>query len=551
MNIGLTLGLMSLDETNLAILANSGTPIQRKRASRIAPIRKNGHLLLTTLLLTNTVINETLPVLFDSIFGGGIIAVVASTVLLVIFSEIIPQAVCSRHGLAIGAFFAWPVRILIYVLFIIAWPIAKVLDLLLGSQHGVLYRSAELKELIALHATTQEKGGDLQTDAVTILQGALDLQEKTVIHAMTDIRDTFMLSIDTILDRKTMTKILRSGHSRIPVFDGPADQPLNDRNIIGVLLVKSLILLDPDDNTPMRDVKLGSMPQVPPKMSLFELLNRFQEGGSHMATVFETDAETDASDGTTTSLMPSSKKKYRGRRASGTSTSSDDSTRSFHFFRRGKKEEKSDVEKEVGTDNVAPEIVVDLAEKDANDSKNMDEKSNITYSTVPTTTRSLKVPATNRVAGIITLEDVLEELIQEEIYDETDVRKLASLTALRTDNAAGEKLILASHRIVPGATQTLANGKKGVWKKRRRLSVESYRSYDDREQRKEALRKEREKEGNSGEAEDGVSDLPSSDSGNSDARFRLPPRSMTDPTGFETTLEDKKAGPRNTNTSHS
>jgi metal transporter CNNM len=62
---------MSLDETNLAILANSGTEIQRKRARRIVPIRKNGHLLLTTLLLTNTVINETLPVLFDSIFGGG------------------------------------------------------------------------------------------------------------------------------------------------------------------------------------------------------------------------------------------------------------------------------------------------------------------------------------------------------------------------------------------------------------------------------------------------------------------------------------------------
>jgi metal transporter CNNM len=62
---------MSLDETNLSILANSGTELQRKRARRIVPIRKNGHLLLTTLLLTNTVINETLPVLFDSIFGGG------------------------------------------------------------------------------------------------------------------------------------------------------------------------------------------------------------------------------------------------------------------------------------------------------------------------------------------------------------------------------------------------------------------------------------------------------------------------------------------------
>lgn len=110
-----------------------------------------------------------------------------------------------------------------------------------------------------------------------------------------------MLSIETILDRKTMTKIMRSGHSRIPIFDGPADQPLDQRNIIGVLLVKvrklltsaqpkippflnpffqSLILLDPDDNTPLKDVKLGTMTQISPKMNLFELLNVFQEGSS-------------------------------------------------------------------------------------------------------------------------------------------------------------------------------------------------------------------------------------------------------------------------------
>jgi CBS domain containing-hemolysin-like protein len=39
-------------------------------------------------------------------------------------------------------------------------------------------------------------------------------------------------------------------------------------------------MLDPDDNTPLKDVKLGTMPQIPPTMSLFELLNVFQEGGS-------------------------------------------------------------------------------------------------------------------------------------------------------------------------------------------------------------------------------------------------------------------------------
>jgi metal transporter CNNM len=59
--LGLTLGLMSLNATNLHILANGGTPQQRKWAARIQPIRANGHLLLVTLLLTNTLINEALP----------------------------------------------------------------------------------------------------------------------------------------------------------------------------------------------------------------------------------------------------------------------------------------------------------------------------------------------------------------------------------------------------------------------------------------------------------------------------------------------------------
>jgi hypothetical protein len=62
---------MSLDTTNLKILQLAGTPKQQKYATRILPIRKNGHILLTTLLLTNTVLNETLPILFDGIFCKG------------------------------------------------------------------------------------------------------------------------------------------------------------------------------------------------------------------------------------------------------------------------------------------------------------------------------------------------------------------------------------------------------------------------------------------------------------------------------------------------
>ena len=56
---------------------------QKEYARKIEPIRKNGHLLLVTLLLANMIVNETLPVISDPILGGGVQSVVVSTVLIV------------------------------------------------------------------------------------------------------------------------------------------------------------------------------------------------------------------------------------------------------------------------------------------------------------------------------------------------------------------------------------------------------------------------------------------------------------------------------------
>ncbi len=47
------------------------------------PVRKNGHLLLVTLLLANMIVNETLPVLADPVLGGGVQGVIVSTALIV------------------------------------------------------------------------------------------------------------------------------------------------------------------------------------------------------------------------------------------------------------------------------------------------------------------------------------------------------------------------------------------------------------------------------------------------------------------------------------
>ena len=58
---------------------------QKVYANKIKPIRKNGHLLLVTLLLANMIVNETLPVISDPVLGGGAQSVVVSTVLIVMY----------------------------------------------------------------------------------------------------------------------------------------------------------------------------------------------------------------------------------------------------------------------------------------------------------------------------------------------------------------------------------------------------------------------------------------------------------------------------------
>ncbi|MCO5554360.1 hypothetical protein L7F22_007889 [Adiantum nelumboides] len=276
---GLTLGYMSLDETQLSVLMTTGDEIQRERARKIMPIRKDGHLLLTTLLIANMITNETLPVIFDPLLPGGVYSVIISTALIVIFSELIPQSTCSRYGLQIGAVMAFPTRIIIIIFWPIAWPVSRILHWVLGPHHGIVYRRAELKELVTMHAASGGRGGDLNRDTVMIVGGALDLQEKVVKQAMTPIDKVFMLPFTAKLDYPTLEKVVRSGHSRIPIYQ-EVEVP-----VIGTLLVKSCVLLDPEDAVPVSSMIINALPTVPGDEPLLNVLNVFQEGRSHMAIV--------------------------------------------------------------------------------------------------------------------------------------------------------------------------------------------------------------------------------------------------------------------------
>eukprot|EP00906_Rhabdomonas_costata_P018266 RCo026657 len=283
---GLTLGLLSMDLTNLEILRRSGKDSERAHAAAILPLVSRHHQLLVTLLLINAAANEALPLFLDPLVSP-LANIVISVTLVLLFGEIIPQASFSRHALAVGAFFAPLVWVLVYVTFPVSWPVSKILDLLLGTEHGTFYHRAELKELVQMHTETDDHphplGEDegLTTDEVTIIRGALDLRAKTAEQCMTPIEDVDMLEYASPLNRATMQRLHEHGHSRIPVYLNSTE------HIVGMLLVKHLILLNPDDGIPVKDLKLRPVPFVPGDKPLYDLLNLFQHGRSHMAMVVD------------------------------------------------------------------------------------------------------------------------------------------------------------------------------------------------------------------------------------------------------------------------
>ncbi|KAJ1020663.1 hypothetical protein NDA16_004056 [Ustilago loliicola] len=275
---GLTLGLMGLDMVNLQVLASSGSEKERKHATKVLRLLEKGrHWVLVVLLLGNVIVNETLPV-FLSDFGGGLAAVLTSTLLIVVFGEIVPQSICARYGLAIGAFCAPMVHITMLVLAPIAWPTAKLLDWCLGEEHGTTYRKAELKTFVSLH---QQIGTEhLHEDEVTIIRAVLELNDKTVRDVMTPIEDVFIMSSDTILDEEGVAKLVQSGYSRVPIHE-----PGKKDAIVGMLLVKNLIQYDPEDAQAVSSFHLTPLPEASTDLTLLDCLNYFQQGRSHMILV--------------------------------------------------------------------------------------------------------------------------------------------------------------------------------------------------------------------------------------------------------------------------
>ena len=303
---GLTVGYLSVDKLTMELREKTGTQMEKEYSKIILPVLSNHHWLLCTLLLMNSFAMEALPVFLDRVFSR-LTAVIISVTLLLIFGEVIPQALCTGpRQIQIAAMAAPMTRFLM----IISWPISywlgKCLDIILGEQGRTRYQNQDLKALVEMHtyeaikkiSEEEEKNlyiskedipkpsntMGLSTVEANLMISALEIREKKVIEIMISFDKVYSIKHEEPLNRKKVLEILDKGFSRIPVFRND-----DKTDLIGILRIKQLISIDFNQNRSLKElgIRLKSPLVIPPQMTLIELLREFRKGKSHMAFITE------------------------------------------------------------------------------------------------------------------------------------------------------------------------------------------------------------------------------------------------------------------------
>ncbi|XP_032889958.1 metal transporter CNNM1 [Amblyraja radiata] len=274
----LNVSLMALDPVELRVIKNSGTEEEKKYSEHIESVRKHGNYLLCTLMLGDVLMNCSLVVWLCQIIQVTWLTILVCTGCIFFFGEIIPYAVCSRHGLALASSTIWVTKFFMVITFPASYPLSKLLDLVLRQEITNFYTREKLIEMLKV---TDPYDG-LVREELNMIEGALELRSKTVEDVMTPLRDCFMLSSDAILDFATMSEIMQSGYTRIPVYEGERS------NIVDILFVKDLAFVDPDDGMSLDIMtKFYSHPLhfVFDDARLAGVLEDFKKGKSHLAIV--------------------------------------------------------------------------------------------------------------------------------------------------------------------------------------------------------------------------------------------------------------------------
>ena len=234
-------------ETALTAASRGAVKAQADRGSKGAQaamkVMEDNERMIGALLLGNNVANilaaSLTTALMTHLFGpqGVALATAIVTVLVLVFSEVLPKTVAIIYPVPWATRVARIIAFLILVLTPLVGSVRALVRVILRGfglrpdPHG---RILALRDEIAGAISFGHSEGAVEKEDRDRLLGALDLGERTVDEIMHHRSEIDMIDADLDPDA-LVTRVLASSHSRLPVYRESAE------NILGVVHAKDLL----------------------------------------------------------------------------------------------------------------------------------------------------------------------------------------------------------------------------------------------------------------------------------------------------------------------
>ncbi len=285
-------GFFSITESSIFSLQRYQVELIKKR-SKVGKILesfiKKPASIIATILLADEILNVTITSLIstklDEVFTGriseeliSVIAILVTSIIVLIFCEIIPKTIGVKFSRTLSVIVARPVDILnkiLYPLTLFFDYLSNQLIKIFGVKSEVIIASENSAPITSL-IDIGEDSGSVKRSESQLIDNFLKLEEIPLSKILTPEPDLLILNSSASSD-EALRLIKNKGFSRVPVYQGDSD------NIIGVLYSKDLLNSPSSDFYPL----LREPFFVPIQKNAFSLLREMQLMRLHMAIVID------------------------------------------------------------------------------------------------------------------------------------------------------------------------------------------------------------------------------------------------------------------------
>lgn len=252
-----------------------------KRAEKALKIANSFEDALTTVLVGNNIVNITMAsvstVLFTTLFGSGAVGIstAVTTILVLIFGEILPKSYAKENAERLSLFFAGPLSFLIILFKPIIFIFNKLASILKNGKVEPSVTEDELKYIIE----EIEEQGVLEEQEGDLVRSALDFDEITVNEILIPRVKVIGVEKNASID-EIKSLFIDEMYSRLPVYDKSLD------NIIGMITNKRFFKMLAQGGNDITEI-IQDVAHFSDLKLISEALRDMQRSKTHLAVVLD------------------------------------------------------------------------------------------------------------------------------------------------------------------------------------------------------------------------------------------------------------------------